>query len=218
MLLLTNVSCAVANHTTCFVRSETWISPKGIIQPRDGGPKVDKHSNYDAEELKRFNEDPEYLLRHRKDLANRRIEEFKGAMAGEEQQKVVSEQFRASMMERLGPSEKGKEIAKWLLPNFPVGCRRLTPGPGFLEALVQDNVDALWNSISSIDKSGIVTVDGKHHEFDAICCATGFDTTYQPRFPVIGRNGVNLAQKWEKFEPECYFGTTIPDFPNYFCM
>ena len=32
------------------------------------------------------------------------------------------------------------EIAKFLTPEFPVGCRRLTPGPGFLEAFQRDNV------------------------------------------------------------------------------
>lgn len=27
-----------------------------------------------------------------------------------------------------------------VVPSFPVACRRLTPGPGYLEALCEDNV------------------------------------------------------------------------------
>lgn len=45
------------------------------------------------------------------------------------------------MKDRLGDSEKGRRAAELLLPSFPVGCRRQTPGPGFLEAITQDNVE-----------------------------------------------------------------------------
>ena len=203
---------------TAFVRSETWISPKpGITEPVNGDPLVDGDLNYTTVELERFKEQPEYLLQHRRDLANRRIEQFKASMAGEETRRVTTAAFRKSMIERLGDSEKGKNIASWLMPKFPVGCRRLTPGPGFLEALIRDNVDSVWDDLGSIDETGILTKSGQHLDFDAICCATGFDTTFRPPFPVVGRNRINLAQKWEEKEPECYFGTTIPDFPNYFC-
>jgi hypothetical protein len=120
------------------------------------------------------------------------------------------------MLERLGPSEKGKKIAEWLLPDFPVGCRRLTPGPGFLEALGQDNVECVWDGIASISETGILTSDGRHLDIDAIICATGFDCSYQPRFQLIGRNDVSLAQRWQDGDPECYFGTMVSGFPNYF--
>ena len=30
-----------------------------------------------------------------------------------------------------------------VIPDFPVACRRLTPGPGYLEALCEDNVRGL---------------------------------------------------------------------------
>ena len=52
--------------------------------------------------------------------------------------------------------------------------------------------------------------------FDAIVCATGFDTSFRASFPVIGRNGVDLGKKWNDGASEAYFGIAIPDFPNYF--
>jgi hydroxyversicolorone monooxygenase len=43
----------------------------------------------------------------------------------------------------------------------------------------------------------------------------GFDVSYRPNFPIVGRNGVDLGEKWGK-SPEAYFGLAIPDMPNFF--
>ncbi|OQU97611.1 hypothetical protein CLAIMM_03513 isoform 2 [Cladophialophora immunda] len=206
-----------AKHVDFFVRSPTWISPApGINEPTPEDPDVDEEYNYAPHELERFETDPEYLRRHRVFLADKRIQNFKRSMAGSKVQEETDQVFRSTMLARLGESPKGKEIASWLLPKFPVGCRRLTPGPGFLEALTQDNVDSWWDFIDEITETGIKLKDGTHRDLDAIFCATGFDTTFQPRFPLIGRNAVNLADRWASEEPEAYFSITVPDMPNYF--
>ena len=69
--------------------------------------------------------------------------------------------FEEGMRERL---QKKPEYFDWLKPNFAPGCRRLTPGPGFLEALIEDNVAFIRDPISRIEPTGIVTEDGKLHE------------------------------------------------------
>jgi len=61
---------------------------------------------------------------------------------------------------------------------------RLTPGPGYLEALVEDNVDFISNGIKRITETGIETEDGTQREYDTIVFATGFDTSYRPRIPI----------------------------------
>ena len=48
-------------------------------------------------------------------------------------------------------------------------------------------------------------------------CATGFDVSHCPHYPIVGRNGVNLADKW-KDEPESYMSVATSDIPNYFLM
>jgi cation diffusion facilitator CzcD-associated flavoprotein CzcO len=50
---------------------------------------------------------------------------------------------------------------------------------------------------------------------DVLICATGFDTSYRPRFPLIGPKGQSLADVWEN-EPKSYLGMAAHDFPNYF--
>lgn len=39
--------------------------------------------------------------------------------------------------------------------------------------------------------------------------------SFSPRFPVLGRNNVNLQEKWDH-NPECYLSVTAADMPNYF--
>lgn len=45
-------------------------------------------------------------------------------------------------------------------------------------------------------------------------CATGFDTTFKPRFPLIGPKNNNLQDEWAK-DPRSYLGIAAADQPNY---
>lgn len=40
-----------------------------------------------------------------------------------------------------------------LEPHFVPGCRRLTPGPGYLEALTQENVEFIKTPITKVSKN-----------------------------------------------------------------
>jgi hypothetical protein len=68
--------------------------------------------------------------------------------------------------------------------------------------------------VVKITPQGVIGGDGVAKEVDTIVCATGFDVSFRPRFPIIGKNGVNLAEKW-RTEPLAYFGLTVPDMPNF---
>lgn len=107
------------------------------------------------------------------------------------------------------------ELFDELLPSFPPACRRLTPGPGYLEALTDPKVDMIKSEIVKVDETGVVTADGQHRPVDMLVCATGFDTSHTPRFPIIGSGGVPLSEKW-KDTPENYLSVTTDGFPNFF--
>ena len=64
-----------------------------------------------------------------------------------------------------------------------------------------------------ITATGVEGQDGSHEEVDTIICATGFDVSFRPRFPIIGRNGLSLTTKWGN-DPVAYLGMTVPDMPN----
>lgn len=108
------------------------------------------------------------------------------------------------------------DIADLIIPkNFAVGCRRPTPGNGYLEALCADNVSVVSSNIAEITTKGIKTGDGIEHEFDVIVCATGFDVSWRPHYPTIGRNGVSLSKYWQDI-PNTYLSLAVAHFPNYF--
>lgn len=112
---------------------------------------------------------------------------------------------------------KKPELAEFLIPSFAPGCRRLTPGPGFLEALTEDNVEVITTRIRSITPSGIVLENGEEVELDVLVCATGFNPAAAPPFPVIGIDESNLKTRFDPY-PEAYLSVAVDRFPNFFTM
>jgi len=120
------------------------------------------------------------------------------------------------MKERLA---KKPAIVDALIPSFAVGCRRLTPGPGYLEALVEDNVEFVSAPIEEITPTGITLGDGRSFEIDALVCATGFKAagSNPPPFAVVGKGGKSLQDRFTPYA-ETYLTMTVDGFPNFFMM
>ena len=108
-----------------------------------------------------------------------------------------------------------EHLCKAFIPSFPIGCRRLTPGPGYLESLAKENVHVVTDNIARIISTGIEITTGEVIEVDSLVCATGFDLSFRPRFPIIGRKG-NLQNLWTENLPRAYMSCAVPDFPNFF--
>jgi len=56
--------------------------------------------------------------------------------------------------------------------------------------------------------------DGNEQEVDVVILATGFNTTWVPRFPIVA-NGKNLQDIYRQ-KSLGYLGLTAPYMPNYF--
>lgn len=85
----------------------------------------------------------------------------------------------------------------------------------YLESLTLPNVTAVYGEVKEVTAEGCVTEDGRPWPLDVLICATGFDTTFQPRFPLIGRGGRSLASEWAS-EPRSYLGLAAHGYSNYF--
>lgn len=199
-------------HVSTFVRSKTWISPPFGYSLWD---KYGFQGTTIPKELRdRFANDPEYYHEFRLAVE----EDGNGIHAftqkGTPLQSGAKEMFHQNMKERL---KSHPEIFEALLPSFAPGCRRLTPGPGYLEALTQPNIDFITSPITRISESAIHTADGKVHEIDALVCATGFVSSAPPPFPLTGSNGLTLTEKW-KDRAVTYLSHSVAGFPNLFSM
>ena len=73
--------------------------------------------------------------------------------------RVAAEQ----MAEKLGHDP---ELCAALIPKWELGCRRITPGEGFLESFLRPNCRFTQSAITNITETGIRTADGKLHEVD----------------------------------------------------
>ena len=119
------------------------------------------------------------------------------------------------MAERMKGISDPEVVAKMLSHDFRPGCRRLSPGDGYLEAFCKDNATLTFDPIERITEHGIKTLKGEEQEFDVIVCATGFDTSFIPSWKLVGRNGATLEERW-KVNPEAFFAVQVESMPNYF--
>lgn len=166
------------------------------------------------EQRKEFATQPEKLFAFRKAIEEDGNTIHAVSMRDSSMQRTAIEIFRAAMKHRLS----GKpEIADFLIPSFAIGCRRTTPGPGYLEALVESNVDFITDPISEVNKDGVTLKNGSKVSLDCLVCATGFNASAAPRFHVTGIDHISLKERFTPY-PEAYLSLTVDGFPNFFMM
>ncbi|KAL8283247.1 hypothetical protein RQP46_006025 [Phenoliferia psychrophenolica] len=199
-------------HLGAYLRSPTWITPPASLHLLDTDANGDYIFEYSDAQRKEFTDNPASLLRHRRDLEMGVSAAFRVFMKGSEDQKDRKIEVAESMRQRLAAKP---ELAEQMIPNWDLGCRRLTPGIGYLEALCDDKVECIMEGIESIDATGITSVSGVHRDYDVVVCATGFDVSFGSRFPFVGRNGRELDKKFAE-SPEGYMAMTFAGFPNFF--
>ncbi|RSL94534.1 hypothetical protein CDV31_014277 [Fusarium ambrosium] len=198
-----------AKHVFHYMRGKTWISPVGYAAEVGGGVNRD----YTAAERMDFANNPQTYMEYRHLVEGVMNKGQLSTFLGTDIQKQFWKESDAFMRRKL---EEKPEIYKSLIPNFPPGCRRLTPGPGYLEALVEDNVTFIGAGIEKVTENGLFDTNGKFHEVDAIICATGFDYSWSTKdTPITGRGGINLENMWDPC-PEAYMGVVVPNIPNFF--
>lgn len=128
-----------ASHLEVFIRSPTWIAPQlGGISSIEADPLQEGDTevnrllvkgaspfDFSKEDIEHFERDPEFLLQCRK-----KMEVFLSNSAdifrhGSAVQTAFEKFLREGMEEKL---KARPDILAHLIPDFPPGCRRLTPG------------------------------------------------------------------------------------------
>ncbi|KAM5347462.1 hypothetical protein ACJ41O_010467 [Fusarium nematophilum] len=190
-------------------RSPVWVTAG--FAPTYAGPEG-KNFEYSSETKSRFRSDPEFYLSYCKAIESELNIRFKFLINGSEDAIRSQEYSTQEMKTKL--AAKPELIDKLIPTNFGVGCRRPTPGNGFLEALCHEKTTVLTGEIQEVTPTGFVDGEGHEHEVDVVVCATGFDTSFRPQMPVIV-DGWNLQDRFDD-DTIGYLGLSVPEVPNYF--
>lgn len=57
-------------------------------------------------------------------------------------------------------------LCEKLIPNWELGCRRITPGAGYLESFLLPNVHLTPSQIAEITTDAVKTEDGQTYPID----------------------------------------------------
>ncbi|OAL47186.1 FAD/NAD(P)-binding domain-containing protein [Pyrenochaeta sp. DS3sAY3a] len=200
---------SVAARVDHYARNKTWVAAP------IGGENFEQ---FVAENIDKARSSPEEYIKFRKTLEAELFSRFGGIFKGGDKNNTARETITKLMSTRLGDRP---DLLEAILPDFAPNCRRLTPGPGYLEALTADNVDYVTNPIEKFTRTGIQTKDGIHREVDAIICSTGHDISFSTAFPIIAK-GVNLQTAWRPGGnpgfPDSYLSIAAPGFPNFLML
>jgi cation diffusion facilitator CzcD-associated flavoprotein CzcO len=119
------------------------------------------------------------------------------------------------------------ELAKTLTPDYPFFCKRALFIDDYYTTFNKPNVTLVHDDggVVGVDEDGLIVGCGDHYDLDVIIYATGFDSGFIP-FPVIGRNGVSLADKFGANEannfqmtrPHSLWGIHVDEMPNFYMM
>lgn len=111
-----------------------------------------------------------------------------------------------------------KELRLKATPDYELASRRIVLSDKYYPTLKRPNVTLHRDPIRTISGKTIETEDGSKRELDILVLATGFE--WLSNFPAgywTGRGGIDIATNWGE-NPTTYFGTCVPNAPNFFLI
>lgn len=110
------------------------------------------------------------------------------------------------------------ELRAKLVPDYPIGCKRILVSNDYYPALARDNVTLVTEEIARITPRGVVTTGGLERPAAVLIYGTGFHATeFLVPMKVTGANGVDLHERWRD-GAQAYLGISVTGFPNFFLL
>ncbi|KAM0323762.1 hypothetical protein ACHAQA_008699 [Verticillium albo-atrum] len=194
----------LARSIKVYIRTPSWIcAPLGVPEG------ITPAHRYAEDEKDLFRGDKGAYVQSRKEIESKFNSMYSVFFKSSPEQQDIRARFEERMREVI----HDPALQESLIPKFEVGCRRVSPGEPFLRSLQKPNVEAVVRGIDRVTPTG-VEAGGLFREADVIIAATGFNTSFRPRFPIIGIDGIDLQEQW-KDTASSYMGTGVANFPNY---
>ncbi|RBR09789.1 hypothetical protein FVER53590_13320 [Fusarium verticillioides] len=188
-----------------FVRSPNWF-----IGNEDGFDSRPQGYVYTEKERAEFARNREALFAHAKSNEN----SFMMLHHPMVKHNPLHSQLREQTAQRTRKIIKDYRLFEGHLAKFSVGCRRVAPGDAYMKAIQEPNVNVHFCGVAKVREDGVVGDDGEFTKCDTIVCATGFDVSFRPPFPLLGLGGRDLREEWASI-PASYMGVMAPNIPNY---
>lgn len=110
------------------------------------------------------------------------------------------------------------DLRRALVPDYPVGGKRILISDDYYQTLNRDNVHVETAGIDHLAEDAVVTRDGRSVRADVVIHATGFESTsFLAPMEIQGLGGRSLGDDW-KDGARAYKGITVAGFPNLFLM
>lgn len=191
------------DHLTVFQRSAPWVLPKG---DRPYGP-LERRVLDRVPGARRLNREWIFWTNELRIFAFN----TQGSLLGRAVERLCLRHLRRQVPD--------PDLRARLVPDYPIGCKRVLVSNDWYPALSRPHVDVETTPIGRVVEEGIITTDGRLVEADALVLGTGFHSTdFLAPMQVTGRDGRDLhADAWAD-GAEAYLGMTVPGFPNLFLL
>jgi cation diffusion facilitator CzcD-associated flavoprotein CzcO len=190
-----------AGRLHVFQRSPAWVVPK-------------PDRAYRPREKALFRRFP-WLQRLSRWLVYWRFERFVFALT---RAQWMVKPYELAYRLRLRKDIPDPELRERLMPDFPIGCKRVLISNDYLPALARPNVEVVSEPISAVGPDRVITADGAERQVDAIVLGTGFQANdFLAPMAIRGLGGRDLNDAWRD-GAEAYLGLTVSGFPNLFIL
>ena len=157
-----------------FIRGPAWVYYRAPPSVHLGRTDPDPNPRYTDEDRQRF-QDPKEHLKHRKAIISNTNKSFYIFMKGENNEKGM----KAAAEQMANKLQHKPDLCDKLIPKWELGCRRITPGPGYLESFLLPNCSLTNSATARVTDNAIITADGEVFECDVSKCSQAVETVYQ---------------------------------------
>jgi len=111
------------------------------------------------------------------------------------------------------------ELRNKLMPDHPLGCKRVLISNEWYPTLGQPNVEVISAGLSEVRGNCVVGTDGSARDVDAIIFGTGFAASdFLAPMSIKGLKGRDLRGDAWRGGAEAYLGMAVSGFPNMFIL
>jgi 4-hydroxyacetophenone monooxygenase len=111
------------------------------------------------------------------------------------------------------------DLISKVLPTYPPFGKRMLLDNGWFRTLAREHIELVTDGVASVQPHGVTSTAGTHYVADVLIWATGFDVIhFLAPMEIRGREGRRLHDVWQGDDARAYLGTTVPGFPNFFCL